>query len=246
MDKKKVLVIDDEKDVRDLVAEQLRVLRYHAIVASNGYEGLEKVKQENPDLIILDLLMAGMSGYETFMRLRQAGIQTPVIALSGRKGMEGLFEKGQLAGFILKPYESRELLEKVEMTIGPSDIREKKFAVIVAAEEFLLHKLGGFCSGAGFEALVTSEADEAFQWAVEKKPAFILCEFLESTEIVDAVYLNGKLQQHVFARNIPLFVFCKEEAFGEALKSFRGFQVINYEESVDLLSKIGTVLKIAP
>lgn len=246
MEKKKIVIIDDEKDARELVAEQLRVFRYQVVVAQNGYEGIEKVKKENPDLIVLDLLMPGMSGYETFMRLRQEGIRTPVIVLSGRKGMESLFEKGQLAGFILKPYESRELLAKVEMTIGPSDIREKKVAVLAGAEEMILDKLKSFCEKADFEVLVTSETDEAYKWALEKKPVFILCQFWEDTEIIDPSFLHEKLQQHIFGRNIPFFVFCKGDLFEEALKSFKGFQVINYQESKDLLRKFGTVLKSLP
>ena len=245
MGKKKIVVIDDEKDARDLAAEQLQVFRYQVIVADNGYEGLEKVKKENPDLIVLDLLMPGMSGYETFMRLRQEGIQTPVIILSGRKGMENLFEKEQIAGFILKPYESQELLAKVEMTIGPSDIREKKIVVLAGTDEFILNKLKAFCEEIGFEVLKTSETEETYKCILEKKPVLILCQFREDTETIDPSFLHRKLQQHIFGRNIPFFVFCKDDVFIEALKFFKGFQVINYQESKDLLRKIVPVLKVS-
>lgn len=244
MGKKKIVIIDDEKGVRELVAEQLQVFRYQTLVAQNGYEGIEKVKEENPDLIIIDLLMPGMSGYETFMKLRQDGIQTPVIVLSGRMGMESLFEKGQLVAFITKPYDSRELLSKVEMAIGPSDVREKRTVVLAGAGEFILNKVKDFLEQDGLEVLMTSETEEACQWVLTKKPAFILCQFGENTEMVDPPFLHEKLQQHFFGRNIPFFVFCKEAVFDEALKTFHGLQIIVYDESDDLLSKLGSVLKI--
>ncbi len=87
MQKRKVLIVDDEMDMRIFLKTLLETRGYQPIVAKDGREGLQKAKEIIPDLIILDVMMPGDGGPQTYRRLKtdQALSQIPVIMLSGVK-----------------------------------------------------------------------------------------------------------------------------------------------------------------
>ncbi|MBP6473596.1 MAG: response regulator, partial [Chloroflexi bacterium] len=76
-----VLVVDDEKSLRDFVKRNLEVRGYQALTAANGLEALALFESNAVNLVILDLMMPYMNGLETIRRLRQTS-QTPIIVLS--------------------------------------------------------------------------------------------------------------------------------------------------------------------
>ncbi|MBN3039115.1 MAG: response regulator [Candidatus Omnitrophica bacterium] len=115
---KKILVIDDEPHIVQLLKSRLQANGYEVVAASNGKEGLERVEQENPDLIILDILMPAMDGYTFVRRLRKASREIPVIVLTGQGAMQDLFAVEGINDYMVKPFKAEELLEKIEKYIG--------------------------------------------------------------------------------------------------------------------------------
>jgi len=118
MMKKKILVVDDEKEVRELVKCVLENNDYDVITANDGTVGLEKAKNETPDLIISDLMMDKMPGGVMRERLKsdESTSKIPILYLTGVISVEeSEFIKNRLAGELIlaKPFESTELLEKV-------------------------------------------------------------------------------------------------------------------------------------
>ncbi|MGC8874440.1 MAG: response regulator [Chloroflexia bacterium] len=115
---KKILVADDEPDVLFMTAFSLRTVGgFEVIEARNGLEALEKAQQSVPDLIILDIKMPRLNGYETCRRLKQieALRGVPVVFLSA-KGQRQEVEEGISVGavdYILKPFAPEELVAKV-------------------------------------------------------------------------------------------------------------------------------------
>src|SRR5687767_2114372 len=83
MRKRLILVVDDEPPIVRLVRAKLTADGYAVITASGGEEALRILDDERPDLIVLDLMMPGMDGFETLRRVRQTS-QTPVIMLTAR------------------------------------------------------------------------------------------------------------------------------------------------------------------
>ena len=81
----KLLVVDDEFNILELLATSLRFAGFEVVTAGNGREALEKAHAETPDLIVLDVMMPGMDGFEVTRRLRENGTTTPR-ALPDRKG----------------------------------------------------------------------------------------------------------------------------------------------------------------
>ena len=109
-----ILVIDDNPDLLDMVSTALDTAGYQVITAANGLFGLEMFRRHGPDLVILDVMMPGLKGWEVLQRLRDIST-VPIIMLTilgqERDIVRGL-EKGA-DDYILKPFSSRELLERV-------------------------------------------------------------------------------------------------------------------------------------
>ncbi len=119
---KKILVADDEPDVLFMTAFSLRTVGgFEVIEARNGLEAVELAQKERPDVIILDIKMPRMNGYEACRRLREIeGLaDTPIIFLSA-KGQRHEIEEGFEAGatdYILKPFAPEELITKVRQIL---------------------------------------------------------------------------------------------------------------------------------
>lgn len=124
---KKILMIDDEEEFLDFVKTNLELRGdYKVITAKDGEKGIGLAEKRKPDLILLDIIMAGIDGFEVLKRLR-AGERTksiPVIMLTARTDDEAMMKALELHddGYIAKPLRMEELEEKVEKALykGPA------------------------------------------------------------------------------------------------------------------------------
>ena len=117
MSGKKILIIDDDAFIRKPLEFILREEGFAAVTAANGDEGLGKVEEERPDLIVLDVMMPGADGFSVCRRVRSDPrfSSIPVILLTA-KGQECDRERGMSAGateFMSKPYSPSELVRRV-------------------------------------------------------------------------------------------------------------------------------------
>ncbi|MFA7057040.1 MAG: fused response regulator/phosphatase [Candidatus Cloacimonadales bacterium] len=114
--KAKILVVDDEKIIRKLLGATLTKEGYAIDFASNGYEAIDKVSEEKFDLVLLDVTMPGLDGFETCRRLIHIDPELPVIQVTSSTDNESLtkgFEAGAL-DYIRKPWQTMELLARVK------------------------------------------------------------------------------------------------------------------------------------
>lgn len=115
---KKILVVDDEIELVNVIKIRLEANGYEVISAYDGQEALEKVNKENPDLIILDLIMPKMDGHKVIAMLKydQRYMKTPIIIFtgSGVKGNEKFSQDFSPAAYINKPVDSDVLLAKIK------------------------------------------------------------------------------------------------------------------------------------
>jgi CheY-like chemotaxis protein len=124
-DKKKILAVDDESDLLLIIKTALFSEGYDVVTASNGPDALALAQDHKPDLIILDMMMPEMNGFEVLDNLRrqEATMGIPVIMLTG------VSEKGKIrqaldAGinyYIVKPFEFHDLIAKVKIAIADSE-----------------------------------------------------------------------------------------------------------------------------
>lgn len=120
-----VLVIDDDKTLLRLVQEALNKAKFHVILATNGIDGLQELYARQPDLVLLDVMMPRMDGWETLSRIRQLS-HVPVIMLTAKDG-----ETDKLRGFthgvddyITKPFSFVELVARAQAVMRRSNERQ--------------------------------------------------------------------------------------------------------------------------
>lgn len=114
----KLLIVDDETDVREFAANFFRKRKVDCITAASGEEAITIVEQQKPDLVLLDIKMSGIDGVETLKRMKELNENAKVIMVTGRKpGEDSSFEKCNQLGaldYIHKPLELDEL-ERIVM-----------------------------------------------------------------------------------------------------------------------------------
>jgi DNA-binding response OmpR family regulator len=113
----KIVIAEDEPDIRELIAFALRFAGHEVISGANGEEGYELAKKEQPDLVMLDVRMPKMTGYEACQRIKSepGTAHIPVVFLSA-KGQESEIEQGIAAGaeeYLLKPFAPDQLVERI-------------------------------------------------------------------------------------------------------------------------------------
>ena len=118
----KILVIEDEANIQKLAKANLAASGYQVFVAADGEEGLELAQLERPNLILLDLRLPGMSGWDVLMVLKtnRKLQKIPVIIMTATVPQSGeyKFPSMRTAGFLVKPFNVDELLRQVKQALG--------------------------------------------------------------------------------------------------------------------------------
>jgi DNA-binding response OmpR family regulator len=125
--KQTILVIDDDHDLTVMLTAQLERRNYRVVVAANGREGLQKAYQARPDLIILDIMMPEMDGWEVCQRLRELS-NVPIIMLTARN-IKGDIVKGLESGaddYLTKPFSAAELEARIQAVLRRSNSGDGK------------------------------------------------------------------------------------------------------------------------
>ena len=118
----KILIAEDERDIRDLVAFTLRFAGYEVVTAVNGEEAVRLAPKENPDLILMDVRMPRMTGYDAcrLMKASEELKDIPVVFLSA-KGQDAEIQSGLDAGaeeYLLKPFSPDQLTNRVRAILA--------------------------------------------------------------------------------------------------------------------------------
>jgi len=124
----KVLVVDDENSILRLVTFNLEKEGFRTIVANNGNEALAKINTEQPDLVILDLMLPGLDGLEVCRRVRREGLPVAVIMLTAKDQEIDRVLGLELGAddYITKPFSPRELVARVKAVLRRTAVREEK------------------------------------------------------------------------------------------------------------------------
>ena len=155
----RVLIVDDEPGILKFLNLKLKASGYGVLTANNGLEALAQVQAQQPDLLVLDVVMPGMDGFETLKQIRAIS-SVPVIILSAREANTDKI-KGLTMGaddYLAKPFNPDELVARIEavkrrlapaedrkvvdfMDLGPVTINLKKRLVIVDGKEIQLTRI---------------------------------------------------------------------------------------------------------
>lgn len=122
MARSRILLVDDEPDIVETVAFMLQTRNYSVSVASGGREGINKAKTEDPDLILLDIMMPDMDGYDVCTKLKadKSTEHIPVIILTAKGENEAVLKAHSIGAddYVVKPFSLPTLLSKLRKFLG--------------------------------------------------------------------------------------------------------------------------------
>ncbi len=117
MPRHKILIVDDEPDIVETLSFMLQARNFDVVTASDGLEALSKVKSEHPDLVLLDIMMPGMDGYDVCVKLKtdKETKNIPVVMLTARGENEAVIRahKSGANDYIVKPFTLPTLINKL-------------------------------------------------------------------------------------------------------------------------------------
>lgn len=120
--KKKILLVDDELDILSMLKMRVELSGYEVITCSDGNTAYNLVKSDSPDLVVLDLMLPGMDGYQVcrLLKFDQKYKHIPIIMLTAKSQKEDK-EWGAKVGadlYMTKPFEAKEILDKIKELVG--------------------------------------------------------------------------------------------------------------------------------
>lgn len=120
MEKKKVLIVDDDRDIVQIVATMLEGRGWQIDVAYGGSEALAKVSASRPDVILLDIMMPEMNGIEVLKKIKKIDTNARIIMITAFGDVESYLDSMELGAYeyINKPFETNELLEMVDKVVA--------------------------------------------------------------------------------------------------------------------------------
>jgi CheY-like chemotaxis protein/CRP-like cAMP-binding protein len=129
---RKILIIDDNEDVRENTADLLELSNYQVATSPDGFTGIQKARDFNPDLIICDIMMPGMDGYQVLEAILEDAkmASIPFVFLSAKADRSDV-RKGMNLGaddYLTKPFEEHELLEAIDTRLKKHDFLQKEFS----------------------------------------------------------------------------------------------------------------------
>jgi DNA-binding response OmpR family regulator len=198
---KTILVVDDKKEMVGLIQSYLAQEGYRVVTAGNGREALFVARHEKPDLIVLDLMMPEMGGYE-FMQVYRKEADTPIIILTAR-----LDENDRVLGlelgaddYVTKPFSMRELAARVRAVLRRADKEPARKEVLRVADVVLDREYRGVTVAGKAVSLTPSEFD--LLAALMKTPGrpFSRLDLLE--QLGDAAYEGYERTIDVHIRNL--------------------------------------------
>ena len=144
----KILIVDDETEIRELVTGVLEMEGHQVVTASNGMEAMERLEKDQPDLVVLDLMMPVISGLEVLADIRQKGA-VPVILLTALESEDNRVRGLRLGAddYVVKPFSPRELSARISAVLrrtggAPavnSIIEHRHLRIDLASREVFVH-----------------------------------------------------------------------------------------------------------
>jgi len=115
----RLLVVDDEPNILELLATSLRFAGFAVVTATNGREALEEARRSRPDLVVLDVMMPDMDGYAVVRRMRGEGLAAPVLFLTARDATEDKVTGLTVGGddYVTKPFSLEEVVARIRAVL---------------------------------------------------------------------------------------------------------------------------------
>ncbi len=233
-----VLVVDDEKDSRVLMAHYLEDFGCQVIQATDGEEGLAAAREHRPDLITLDLMMPGMTGWEVLKQLKNDDElrHIPVVVVSIVAG-EG---RGRLLGavdLVTKPFEREDLLRVLWRNL----VRKRGGRILVADDDPVLRaKLVSWASKLGLETAVAEDGQEALDAVRREAPDAVLLDL--GMPGMDGMTFLEKLRSNPLHAGLPVIVLTGRDLSEEERSSLGDTASAVLEKDEEMQERLKEIL----
>ena len=234
----KILVIDDEEDLRENLKYVLQMKGYVVELAEDGVKGLEVLENFHPDLIILDLNMPNMGGIEFYQRICVHDIpRYPVFVLTARANMEKLFKDFNVDGFMAKPFEITELLEEISFCVNKKSAKRALDALatrkifIVENDERISSKIVMALLNKGFTVNLAKNGAEAIERITKDVPD-VVCVNMNLSDIAGEVVIQ-KLKRMAKTSGIKALLYVYSVGLNEEITDH-----IRSKEGIDKLVEV--------
>jgi len=118
---KTILIIEDEKSIRQLYQEELEEEGYRVILASDGIDGIYKLRNENVDVVVLDIKMPNIDGRMAFRQIKEIRNDIPIIVNTAYDKYRSDFEELKADAYVVKSFDLNELKETIKKIIGDTE-----------------------------------------------------------------------------------------------------------------------------
>jgi len=188
----KILVVDDDPEILSMTELFLGKRGYEVFKAPNGLLALEEIKRQRPDIILCDVLMPEMDGYELYKELKKNPLTAdiPVLIITAREKMEDSFKSLGVDGFISKPFPPEDLVNEIEHQILVSQNRTKideqgetgpkKKILAVGNEKIVLENMEHQAQKSGYIIKTARTGSDAIAETVKYLPDIIFVDVLLS------------------------------------------------------------------
>lgn len=216
-----VLLIEDDEDIADLVAHNLKRHGYGVTTAYNGEEGLELAASRSFDLVILDIMMPGKNGFEVFRELKkdERTMSVPVLFLSARAQLEDKLTGLSLGAddYITKPFSPKELMLRVQNILKRSAPKPARLKVEIGP--FVLDKDTLQCTVNGIPAELTAGEFKLLAFLIER---------------AGSVQERGEIMRHVWGYSDE----ARSRTLDTHMKRLRK-KILPYADSIETVRGVG-------
>lgn len=194
-----ILVVDDDANIRALLRQELEAVGYSVREARDGMEAVGEVKRERPDLIILDVMMPGMSGFDVAAVLKNDPVtmNIPIVILSIMEDKARGYRIG-VDRYFTKPVNTEELLREVGVLISRGG--SKKKVLVIDEDESAVKSLMGVLEAKGYTVVGASDGKDCIKKAKEERPDMIIIDsiFSERHDVVKTLRFEKELENVFF------------------------------------------------
>ncbi|MSZ10437.1 MAG: response regulator, partial [Actinobacteria bacterium] len=136
MENVKVLIVDDEPNIRDLLSTSLRFAGFSVHAVANGTEAVNAAEKGNPDIILLDVMLPDMNGFSVTKKLRSMGINCPILFLTARDETEDKVTGLTVGGddYMTKPFSLDEIVARINAILRRTKAAQVEESVLEAGE----------------------------------------------------------------------------------------------------------------
>ncbi|WP_321403836.1 response regulator [Maridesulfovibrio sp.] len=203
-----VLIVDDSKTIRSVISSELKKYSIDVTEAADGLQGLNYTRERHYDLVITDITMPGLDGYQlcTEIKKNPDTQSTPVIMLSSNERHEQIergFEVGA-AAYVTKNKARKDLLPYIREILNRAKLLRDKLVLVVDDSKYILNVVESGLTSAGFKVITARNGLEAFEMVSEVAPHLILSDI--NMPVMDGIKLCEKVQNHPGLSHIPFVI----------------------------------------